>query len=1103
MINLRLLQISNVDLSEDLEYLSNELRYLEWHGYPSNSLPSNFHPRKLFALDLCYSRIKYLWKGMETFERLKTIKLSYSHNLIETPDFTWVPNLEMLDLKGCTRLRKVHDSVGLLERLTILNLKGCKNLVSFPSNVSRLLKILNLQGCSKLDHLPQNLGELEVLEELDAGETAIRQVPPSIARLSNLRSLSFSGCKVQSWWSWFLPRKYLNSMCLSLPRLSGLSSLITLDLSDSGLSDGSLPSDLGSLCSLKELQSLPELPPEIVFVRATDCISLEDVSNALRGSTSKSFALHLFNCLKLHENLGQENNLAIVLLKQYLQQPVNLSFDFHIRLPGFDIPEWFSCKNDGNSVKIGLPPDWLNDDFMGIAMCGVFEPALENLDCSVGMRCNISILTNRYCFYFKIPSFTVVESHHLWLAYMSRTIFEYHTSHHVLSYVDPSDSVVRLIILGLVKVTENKEQHHQNKAYATCIHVEFDCKLSKKSTGECDDDNDKKFKGTHEVKSIMLDKSKQRINHLNDESFSSMRNLRLLKIRNVDLSRDIEYLSNELRFLKWPEYPSNSLPSNFQPQKLFELNLCRSRIQYLWKDMKTFERLKTIKLSYSHNLIETPDFTWVPNLEMLDLEGCTRLRKVHDSVGLLERLTILNLKGCKNLVSFPSNVSRLLKILNLQGCSKLDHLPQNLGELEVLEELDAGETAIRQVPPSIARLSNLKSLSFCGCKVQGWRSIFLPRKYLDSMCLSLPCLSGLFSLKSLDLSDSGLSDGSLPSDLGSLCSLKELKLSNNNFVSLPDSIKRLSKLQILYVENCHRLQSLPELPPEITFVRATDCISLEDVSNALRGSTSPWFALHLFNCLKLHENLGQENNLAIVLLKQYLQQPVNPSYQFHIRLPGFDIPEWFSCKNDGNSVEIGLPPDWLNDDFMGIAMCGVFEPALENLDCSVEMRCNISILTNRYGFYFKIPSFTVVESHHLWLAYISRMIFEYHTSPQSLSYFDPSDLFARLIILGLIKVPERIELHHQNKAYATCIHVEFDCKLHKKSTGEGEGDDDNDKKFKVIKCGIRLVYKKDKNYFQESSAAEGSVFHQKDNCSTVCACRECYWSRPDKCLHDK
>ncbi|TXG49764.1 hypothetical protein EZV62_025639 [Acer yangbiense] len=519
----------------------------------------------------------------------------------------------------------------------------------------------------------------------------------------------------------------------------------------------------------------------------------------------------------------------------------------------------------------------------------------------------------------------------------------------------------------------------------------------------------------------MFNEYGQRIIHLDGKSFAGMRNLRLLQISNVDLSKDLEYLSSELRYLKWHGDPSNSLPSNFHPMKLFALDLCHSRIKYLWKGMETFERLKTIKLSYSHNLIETPDFTGVPILKMLDLESCTRLRKVHDSVGLLERLTTLNLKGCKNLVSFPSNVSglKLLKILNLQRCSKLDHLPQNLGELEVLEELDAGETAIRQVPPSIAGLSKLESLSLCGCKVQSWWSLFwslfLPRKYFDSMCLSLPRLSGLFSLKRLDLNDCGLSDGTLPNDLGTLCSLKALRLSNNNFVSLPNSIKRLSKLLILRLENCRSLQSLPELPPEIAFVGAKDCISSEDVSNALRGGTFPTFVVHLFNCLKLHENLGQENNLAIVLLKQYLlQQPVNLSSQFHIRLPGKDIPEWFSCKNDGNSVEIGLPPNWLNDDFMGIAMCGVFEPALENLD----MECVMSILGSRYAFNFRIPCFTAVESHHLWLAYISRVEFEYHTTCQNTPYLDPSELHEYHTSITEMKEVKRFRIESDN-----CIHV--------------------------------------------------------------------------------
>jgi len=40
MSRLRLLKIDNVQLSEGPEDLSNELRFLEWHSYPSKSLPA-------------------------------------------------------------------------------------------------------------------------------------------------------------------------------------------------------------------------------------------------------------------------------------------------------------------------------------------------------------------------------------------------------------------------------------------------------------------------------------------------------------------------------------------------------------------------------------------------------------------------------------------------------------------------------------------------------------------------------------------------------------------------------------------------------------------------------------------------------------------------------------------------------------------------------------------------------------------------------------------------------------------------------------------------------------------------------------------------------
>ncbi|KAK9205206.1 hypothetical protein WN943_015473 [Citrus x changshan-huyou] len=103
MINLRLLKIRNVQLPEGLEYLSNKLKLLEWHGYPLESLPSNLQLDKTLELNMCYSLIEELWKGFKPLNKLKVMKLSHSQHLIKTPDFTGVPNLDELILEGCTR----------------------------------------------------------------------------------------------------------------------------------------------------------------------------------------------------------------------------------------------------------------------------------------------------------------------------------------------------------------------------------------------------------------------------------------------------------------------------------------------------------------------------------------------------------------------------------------------------------------------------------------------------------------------------------------------------------------------------------------------------------------------------------------------------------------------------------------------------------------------------------------------------------------------------------------------------------------------------------------------------------------------------------------
>jgi hypothetical protein len=54
----------NASFSEEPNFLSNELRLLDWHKYPGESLPSNFCGKNLLVLRMPHSQLKDL-KGVQ------------------------------------------------------------------------------------------------------------------------------------------------------------------------------------------------------------------------------------------------------------------------------------------------------------------------------------------------------------------------------------------------------------------------------------------------------------------------------------------------------------------------------------------------------------------------------------------------------------------------------------------------------------------------------------------------------------------------------------------------------------------------------------------------------------------------------------------------------------------------------------------------------------------------------------------------------------------------------------------------------------------------------------------------------------------------------
>ena len=259
---------------------------------------------------LMKANFKVNFLSSQVLEKLKFMDLSYSRYLIETPNLSGVTNLKRLVLEDCVSLCKVHSSLGDLKNLNFLNLKNCKTLKSLPSSTSNLksLEICILSGCSKFEEFPENFGNLEMLREFYADEIAIGVLPSSFSFLRNLKILSFKGYKGPPSTLWLLPRSS-NSIGSILQPLSGLCSLINLDLSDCNLSDETNLGSLGLLSSLKELylcgndfvtlpstisrlsnlewlelenckrlQVLSELPSSVYHVDAKNCTSLKDIS---------------------------------------------------------------------------------------------------------------------------------------------------------------------------------------------------------------------------------------------------------------------------------------------------------------------------------------------------------------------------------------------------------------------------------------------------------------------------------------------------------------------------------------------------------------------------------------------------------------------------------------------------------------------------------------------------------------------------------------------------------------------------------------------------------------------------------------------------------
>ena len=180
-------------------------------------------------------------------------------------------NLEALYLDG-TAIKELPCDIRNLQRLILLNMKGCKKLKRLPESIGELksLEELLLSGCSKLKEFPETGGNIEILL-LD--ETAIEEIP-----------MVFS----------------VRRLCLSrnerITRLPGLINqfyqLQWLDL---------------KYC--KNLTHVPQLPPNLQCLDARGCSSLRTIAKPMVCSvpTEQITSKFIFtNCNELEQASKEE-----------------------------------------------------------------------------------------------------------------------------------------------------------------------------------------------------------------------------------------------------------------------------------------------------------------------------------------------------------------------------------------------------------------------------------------------------------------------------------------------------------------------------------------------------------------------------------------------------------------------------------------------------------------------------------------------------------------------------------------------------------------------------------------------------------------------------
>ena len=705
--------------------------------------------------------------------------------------------LEQVFLKSCS-FPAFPETLLQMHNLHTLSLG--QNLISeLPNDFESMnLKILDL-GDNLLHQLPNSLSTNSRLLKLNVAANKIREFPPVIFKLQNLRCLilddNFISMLPQNWYD-------LDIISLSLKNnplekvdslLDDLHYIVDLHLNNCLITD--IPRSFSSLVRMSELDisdnnitstNINELPPNLTSLTLDnnplgtlpDCVQHLTKLNRLSLSSCSLKELPTFiGCLKRLEKLFLDHNCLGHLPVELKSTMLNTLF-----------VDW----NPLNSLDSVQEQKHLH--FISAAACGLQE--------------------------FPVVAFGLQNLTSLNLGFNSIQFLPDDILHCNLTELG--------MIGNAIKTLPNTISNFKNLRVLWLNDTdEFpQAILQISSLVEL-------YINGHEENHVMLPISWQRMTNLHKLNctwschFQSIGSLSKLQDLDISKTKDaIPMVVSQCKFLKsihisYFYVKSDYSPPTFQNVLLKTLNIRSYKLTQLPSTLTQLTRLEELRIHQT-------------NLKIFPDELSTRLKK----------LQILELSG-NALATLPTKwVCLRLTDLDVSQIS-LDSWYPVLSQFPNITKLALSQCSIFAFPVVVLQLNKLQELNISNNHITDlpneWHSTRLKVLNMADNSLgrgsTLNVLSNLPSLQTLDLSGNSL--GAFPTVFQDLKYLRHLNLSNNALEEFPDSMQMIQTLETFAASAC----SISNFPSFLLKLRKIKAIKLD--GNKIKYIPNDWESVSL------------------------------------------------------------------------------------------------------------------------------------------------------------------------------------------------------------------------------------------------------------------